>query len=78
VERALLRAKQLVVLGLIISKSKRSLGPLLIRIAFITDYAAVDRITNHLKFVFVAEKPPPQVAYQELLMPAETSGDYFL
>jgi hypothetical protein len=27
-------------------------------IAFITDYQAVDRIIDHLKLVFVAEKPP--------------------
>jgi hypothetical protein len=48
-------------------------------IAFLTDYAVVDRIINHLKLVFVASKPPPpQVAFQELLMAAETSGEYFL
>ena len=28
-------------------------------IAFITDYQAVDRIIDHLKLTFVAEKPPP-------------------
>jgi len=28
-------------------------------IAFITDYQAVDRIIEHLKLRFVAEKPPP-------------------
>jgi hypothetical protein len=27
-------------------------------IAFITDYASVDRIIDHLKLMFVAEKPP--------------------
>jgi hypothetical protein len=27
-------------------------------IAFLTDYAAVDRIINHLKLTFVADKPP--------------------
>jgi len=48
-------------------------------IAFITDYAVVDRIINHLKLTFVASKPPPsQVAYQELLMAADTSAEYFL
>jgi len=47
-------------------------------IAFLTDYAVVDRIINHLKLTFVAERPPPpRVAYQELLMAAETSADYF-
>jgi len=28
-------------------------------VAFITEYAAVDRIIDHLKLTFVAEKPPP-------------------
>ena len=47
-------------------------------IAFLTDYSVVDRIINHLKLTFVADKPPPpQVAYQELLMAAETSAEYF-
>jgi hypothetical protein len=48
-------------------------------IAFITDYPVVDRIINHLKLTFVAEKPlPPRIVYQELLMTAETSAEYFL
>jgi len=47
-------------------------------IAFLTDYGVVDRIINHLKLTFVADKPPPpQVAYQEHLMAAETGGEYF-
>ena len=47
-------------------------------IAFLTDYAVVDRIINHLKLPLRAERPPPpQVAYQELLMAAETGGEYF-
>jgi hypothetical protein len=38
----------------------------------------MDRIINHLKLTFVADKPPPpQIAYQEVLMAAETSTDYF-
>jgi hypothetical protein len=48
-------------------------------IAFITDYPVVDRIINHLRLSFVADKPPPpRIAYQELLMAAETSAEYFL
>jgi len=48
-------------------------------IAFLTDYAVVDKIINHLKLSFVADKPPPlQVAYQEPLMAAETRAEYFL
>lgn len=47
-------------------------------IAFLTDYAVVDRIINHLKLTFVAERPPPpHAAYQEFLMAAETSTEYF-
>jgi hypothetical protein len=46
-------------------------------IAFLTDYAVVDRIINHLKLTFVAERPPPaQLAYQEVLMAAEASSEY--
>ena len=46
-------------------------------IAFLTDYAVVDRIINHLKLTFVADKPPPpQLAYQEYLMAAEAAAEY--
>jgi transposase len=46
-------------------------------IAFLTDYAVVDRIIDHLKLTFVAERPPPpHIAYQEVLMAAETSAEY--
>ncbi|MFQ6112436.1 MAG: transposase, partial [Nitrospinota bacterium] len=47
-------------------------------IAFLTDYAVVDRIINHLKLTFVAAKPPPpHFASQEFLMAAENGGKYF-
>jgi hypothetical protein len=47
-------------------------------IAFLTDYAVVDRIISHLKLTFVAERPPPpHLAHQEILVAAETSGEYF-
>ncbi len=47
-------------------------------IAFLTNYAVVDRIIDHLKLTFVADKPPPaRVAYQEALIAAETSAEYF-
>jgi hypothetical protein len=47
-------------------------------IAFLTDYAVVDRIIQHLKLTFVAERPPPpRVASQELLMAAEAGSEYF-
>jgi len=47
-------------------------------ISFLTDNAVVDRIINHLKLIFVAERPPPpQIVYQEVLMAAETGSEYF-
>ena len=47
-------------------------------IAFITAYAVVDRIIDHLKLTFLAERPPPpHLAYQEHLMTAESSAEYF-
>ncbi len=47
-------------------------------IAFLSDFSVVDRIINHLKLTFAAERPPPpRVAYQEVLMAAETGGQYF-
>jgi hypothetical protein len=46
-------------------------------IAFLTDYAVVDRIIDHLKLTFLADKPPPaHLAYQEVLMAEETSPEY--
>ncbi|MCX8016244.1 MAG: hypothetical protein N2692_03050, partial [Patescibacteria group bacterium] len=41
-------------------------------IAFLTASAVVDRIIDHLKLTFVADKPPPQIAYQQVLMAAES------
>lgn len=47
-------------------------------IAFLADYSVVDRIIHHFKLTFVAERPPPpQIAYQEHRMAAETAGKYF-
>jgi len=47
-------------------------------IAFITDYAVVDRIIRHLKLTFVADRPPPpQVAFQEYLLVADPPAEYF-
>jgi len=47
-------------------------------ITFITEVAVVDRIIDHLKLTFVAERPPPpQVASQELLMAADPPAEYF-
>jgi len=45
-------------------------------IAFLTDYAVVDRIIDHLKLTFFAERPPPpRIAYQEILVAAWTSTE---
>jgi hypothetical protein len=47
-------------------------------LAFISDFAVVDRIIDHLKLTFVAERPPlPHLAYQEVLITAEAGGEYF-
>jgi len=46
-------------------------------IAFLTDFSVVDRIINHLKLTFIAERPPPtHLAYQEVLMAAEAGAEY--
>jgi hypothetical protein len=46
-------------------------------VAFLTEHAVVDRIIDHLKLTFIAERPPPtHLAYQEVLMAAEASTDY--
>jgi len=47
-------------------------------IAFLTDYAVVDRIIAHLNLTFLAERSPlPSIACQEFLMAAELSIGYF-
>ncbi len=46
-------------------------------VAFLTEYAVVDRIIRHLKLTFAAEKPPPAHAFEQVeLMAAEESGEY--
>jgi hypothetical protein len=45
---------------------------------FITEDAVVDRIIDHLKLTFVADKPPPpQAVFQEYLMAADPPAEYF-
>jgi hypothetical protein len=47
-------------------------------VAFLTEYAVVDRIIEHLKLRFVADKPPPSHIFEEVaLTAAEESGEYF-
>jgi len=45
-------------------------------VAFLTEYAVVDRIIRHLELTFIAEKPPPAHIGQVALPAAEESGDY--
>ena len=46
-------------------------------VAFLTEYAVVDRIMEHLKLTFVAEKPPSAHVFEQVaLIAAEESGDY--
>jgi hypothetical protein len=46
-------------------------------IAFLTEYAVVDRIICHLELTFAAEKPPPTHVFEQVaLMAAEESGEY--
>ena len=47
-------------------------------VAFLTEPAVVDRIINHLKLAFVAERPPPsQAALPVLLWEADPPAGYF-
>jgi len=47
-------------------------------VAFITEYAVVDRIIDHLKLRFAAAKPPPSHVFEQVALPeAEESGEYF-
>jgi hypothetical protein len=39
-------------------------------ISFLTDHAVVDRIIDHLKLTFIAERPPLQMTFHELLLAA--------
>jgi hypothetical protein len=46
-------------------------------VAFLTEYAVVDRIIRHLELTFVAEKPPPVHVFEQVaMMAAEESEDY--
>ena len=47
-------------------------------IAFITDYAMVDRIIHHLKLTFVAKRPPPpHVVSQQFFLDSEAPAGHF-
>ncbi len=47
-------------------------------IAFIENHSVIDKIIDHLKLIFMAERPPPpQIVQQEFLMAAEEREEYF-
>jgi hypothetical protein len=43
-------------------------------VAFITEYAVVDRIIDHLKLTFVATKPPPSHVFEQVALMAAASA----
>lgn len=46
-------------------------------VTFLTEYAVVDRIIDHLKLTFVADKPPPSHVFEQVaLAAAEASGEH--
>lgn len=47
-------------------------------VVLVKEYAAVDRIIDHLKLTFVAEKPSPSGVFEQVaIMAAEASAEYF-
>ena len=42
-------------------------------VAFLTEYAVVDRIIRHLELTFVAEKPPPAYVFEQPALMAAAS-----
>lgn len=42
-------------------------------VAFLTEYAVVDRIIRHLELTFVAEKPPPAYVFEQVALVADAS-----
>jgi len=45
-------------------------------VAFIPEHRVVDRIIDHLRLTFVAEKPPPACHFQDLMV-ADPPVEYF-
>jgi hypothetical protein len=46
--------------------------------AFITDYQTIDRIIDHLKLMFSAEKPPPSRVLTKVALIAAQGGVEYL
>ena len=45
-------------------------------ISFIEDHKVIDKIIDHLKLTFIAERPPPSQAQPQLAMAAEDRVEY--
>jgi hypothetical protein len=43
-------------------------------VAFLTDYSVVDRIIEHLKLRFIAEKPPPSRVLEQVALLTPLKG----
>jgi hypothetical protein len=43
-------------------------------VAFLTEYAVIDRIIRHLELTFVAEKPPPAHVFEQTALMAAASA----
>jgi hypothetical protein len=46
-------------------------------VAFLTEPPVVDRIIDHLKLTFAAEKPPPEAVLKVFLWKADPAGGFF-
>jgi len=52
-------------------------GGLMKVVAFLTEVAVVDRIIDHLKLGFVADRPPPSPVFEQVALPAaEERAEY--
>ena len=45
-------------------------------ISFIQDYRVIDKIIDHLKLTFTAERPPPLLSQPQLTIVAEERVEY--
>jgi len=45
-------------------------------ISFIEDHKVIDKIIDHLKLTFIAQRPPPSQAQPQLIMAAEERMEY--
>jgi hypothetical protein len=52
-------------------------GALMKVVAFITGYAAMDRIIVHLKLLFIAEKPPRSHVFEQVTLMAAEENAYY-